>query len=272
MANSLLEPETIVSKNPIDDVIPDRPPMLLGAGVDPANKRVGISGALAQTPGVKNTAKELVDELISTNRIHVQENNLSTSATNSAALEEHFEFAIENGVIDKQADIGMPSSGCVRVPNPDVDFNSRSIGMEEAEQGLIPELIKKAKDAIKNPESSEKFTVDSLGAGKMNDAIIRSHLEEDSITSNDKVVDSLLKNYIDNNPEPEIQHKEDEPMNEISGNGKIISIDNRNPNKTRNNAVLIALIVALAIVLFGMAFMICYSDNSFCKILGFNNV
>ena len=276
MAQALLEPDIIVSKNPIDDVIPSQP-MILGAGVDSANQRIGIKKPLVETPGAKARAIMTVNNLFDENNINVVDNNINGNPIKTSKLQEHFAYAINKGLIDKNSDLGSTPTGCLRVPNVDDGFGYKP-DMSNTEQELIPSLVKTARKFAEEAEDKllnrhqEYHYEHPKGPGMMNDAIVRAHLQNDEPRiNNNKVVDSLLNDYIKKNPAPKIKYEEDIPLNEIAGNSTVVSVQPSQHIRIRNNGIIVILIALMSFMLIFMILGVISKSNFMCRLFGFCN-
>lgn len=243
-------------------------------GVDPSNQRTFLSSALTTSNGGYNDSVKAVDNLVS---VHAADNSnpadnvvgqLGNSVNQRVAVHDNINraFAVE---IDKKENFG---------PCPLRHRKQHGFG-----GNVVPRLIHAARAAAiiagdyDRPSLGAVPPGDALGSSKLNNAIVRDHLENPVIEPSqpEKAIDAIFKQYAYEHPEtsnvgihsnvqntpPEEPETTLSDLKEMPGNGKNIP-----KVKEESSALNGSLILAIAIIVFSLV-LILY----FTHLLNFDN-
>lgn len=235
-------------------------------GVSASNQRLNLAQGLVQSVGSRDDAQKQVDRLF--NDAEVEDQNttaksLGGDVISNTKVQENFRGFLKEGY--PQLDglgLGLKNIGPMRVPAVEVK-------QAELTEQLTPELVKKAKEGDKENfglpfhvlwKHGNKKQEDQLGSGKLNDAIIQNHLRSEKPDTTVNVVDDILKDYVNKNPQEKVEQEQDVKLNEVDGNGMVINTVPKEENETfiKRNLLLIVIVVIGMMLLTCCVFGVCH--------------
>ena len=239
-------------------------------GVSAANQRLNLASGLVKSSGSRTEAQKIVDGLFGNIVSEPKNDQLPIDAVKSAKVQESFDTILKEGYPNM---LGVNALDSTRVPA----VESQPVKSQEAALKLIPELQQEAKIEAEveaeDAQEKEQFGLpiylgmfrqhqyDEIGSGKLNDAIVKKHLEDvNSQGSTSQAVDEILTDYVEKNQEVIQEQEPDVELTEMAGNWKVIDNGKEEESLWERYSLVITLIALVVVLLIGFLLIPCIKN------------